>query len=122
MSFRFDEKFSARRDDVYLEEYLNKCVKDLKDIDYKYGYPKEKEKYKAFVKAVHNYALEFGLDNEKYAFALMALWHLEGSHFDRDTTFFKMLMSENIPALMKFSNIQARTAQWADKINNMEVK
>jgi len=83
-------------DKIKLNKYFNECVDKLEYIDYEYAFEKKKENYLNFVKHVYKIAKERGLDNKKYAFSLMLLWHVEGDSINEDEEFLEVLTSQNI--------------------------
>ncbi len=106
--FRFSYDFAKRLELIKLNEYFDECVKDLCDINYENNYPSDKKKYKAFVKVVYEQAVKFGLDNEKYAFGLMLLWHFEGVNLAKDYKFMRMLSNNDICSREKYLEIRRK--------------
>jgi len=83
-------------DALYLEEYLDTCVEDLKEIGYEQPFPAEQKDYKAFVVHVHHVASKYGLDNEKYVFALILAWHVRGQEFPNEKRVIALFEDEDM--------------------------
>lgn len=92
-------------DFIYLEEYLDTCVQDLIEIDFVNPYPYEKKEYKKFVAHVYKVAEKHGLDNEKYAFALMLAWHVRGQNFVKEKRVLELLYGLDSDAHTKYQNL-----------------
>lgn len=98
-------------DALYLEEYLETCVQDLVDIDFTNPYPPEAKDYLKFVTHVYGIAQKYGLDNEKYAFALMLAWHVRGESFVREKRVVELLNAETLTPHAKYQELMEITMQ-----------
>ena len=107
-------------DALYLEEYLDTCVKDLIEIDFSNPYPPKKEDYLKFVTHVHSVAQKYGLDNEKYAFALMLAWHVRGQNFVREKRVVELLNAQDIDAHTKYQYLMKIAVETMEAYENQE--
>ncbi len=96
-------KENMRRLDICdLDEYLSECAEDLAKLNFPDPYPKDKKEYRRFAAHVYEVAVSYGLDNQKYAFALMLAWHVHGRAFIEDESVLKLLRSEKIENYAKY--------------------
>lgn len=107
-------------DTIYLEEYLANCVKDLIDIDFSNPFPPETKDYMKFVTHVHGVAKQYGLDNEKYAFALMLAWHVRGQNFVREKRVVEMLNNQQIDVHTKYQYFMKIAIETMEAYENQE--
>jgi len=101
-------------DALYLEEYLDTCVEDLKEIGYEQPFPSEQKDYKAFVVHVHHVASKYGLDNEKYVFALILAWHVRGQEFPNEKRVVNLLNSQTLTPHTKYQELMKITMETLD--------
>jgi hypothetical protein len=101
-------------DAFYLEEYLATCVKDLIDIDFSNPFPPKKEDYLKFVTHVYGVAKKYGLDNEKYVFALILAWHVRGQNFVREKRVVELLNAQTLTPHAKYQELMQITMQTLD--------
>jgi len=101
-------------DAIYLEEYLDTCVQDLIDIGFSNPFPANEEDYKKFVTHVYGVSKKYGLDNEKYAFALILAWHVRGERFVQEQRIVELLNSKTITAHEKYLMLMEITMKTMD--------
>jgi len=85
-------------DAIKLNRYFMECVSKLEKIAYENAYEENAERYINFVKHVYSVAKEYNMDNKKYAFSLMLLWHVEGDSITKDDEFLEVLQSKELHA------------------------
>jgi len=107
-------------DALYLEEYLATCVKDLIDIDFSNPFPPKKEDYLKFVTHVQGVAKKYGLDNEKYAFALMLAWHVRGQNFVREKRVVELLNAQETDAHTKYQYLMKIAIETMEAYENQK--
>ncbi len=107
-------------DALYLEEYLDHCVKDLIDINFSNPYPPKKEDYLKFVTHVYSVAQKYGLENEKYAFALMLAWHVRGQNFVREKRVVELLGAQDIDAHTKYQYLMKIAVETMEAYENQK--
>jgi len=103
-------------DEIKLNKYFQECVDKLEYIDYEYAFEEKKDNYLKFVKHVYETAKERGLENKKYAFSLMLLWHVEGDSINKDDNFLDVLFSEELYVHQKAEYFKSRAIE-SMKIN-----
>jgi len=103
-----------RLDALYLEEYFETCVQDLIDIGFTNPYPPKKQDYLKFVTHVYGVAKKYGLDNEKYAFALILAWHVRGQNFVREKRVVELLNSQTLTPHTKYQELMQITMKTLD--------
>ncbi len=107
-------------DALHIEAYLDRCVKDLIDIDFSNPYPPKKEDYLKFVTHVYSVAQKYGLENEKYAFALMLAWHVRGQNFVREKRVVELLNAQDIDAHTKYQYLMKIAAETMEAYEDQE--
>lgn len=81
-------------DELKLKKYLIDCVDKLEKIDYEDAFEEKKENYHKFVEHVYKVAKEHNINNKKYIFSLMLLWHVEGDKLTKDNAFLDVLQDK----------------------------
>jgi len=109
-----------RLDALYLEEYFEICVQDLIDIGFTNPYPPKKQDYLKFVAHVYGVAKKYGLDNEKYAFALILAWHVRGQNFVREKRVVELLNHKEFDAHTKHQYLMKIAIETMEAYENQQ--
>lgn len=96
-----DEHFEKIKENK-LNKYFELCVKDLEEINYGNPYPRDKEKYLPFVKHVYKEAQKYKIEDVRYTFSLILLWHVRGESFSKDERMHDFLKDESIDIYNKY--------------------
>jgi hypothetical protein len=92
MTIEHMEKLDA----IKLKKYFIDCVGKLEKIAYKNAFEENTENYYKFVEHVYAVAKKYNMDNKKYAFSLMLLWHVEGDIITKEEKFLEVLQSKEL--------------------------
>jgi len=117
---RLTQNHFAIIDALHTEAYLDRCVKDLIDINFSNPYPPKKEDYLKFVTHVYSVAQKYGLENEKYAFALMLAWHVRGQNFVREKRVVELLNAQDIDVHTKYQYLMKIAAETMEAYENQK--
>ena len=102
-------------DEIKLNRYFQECAKSLEKIEYMDGFSNDESSYLGFVKHTYNIAQKYGLNNQKYAFGLMLLWHVEGDSLTKDDKFLDVLQDEHLESHEKYSYFKQRALEKMEK-------
>lgn len=83
-------------DTLKFKKYLIDCASKLERIAYENAFEENRENYYKFVEHVYAVAKKYNMDNKKYAFSLMLLWHVEGDSINKDEKFLDVLQSKEL--------------------------
>ena len=119
MKYMRKEHF-RKLDEIKLNRYFQECVESLEKIAYLKGFPDDEPNYLNFVKHTYSIAQEYGLTNQKYAFGLMLLWHVEGDSLTKDEEFLEVLQNEGLEAHNKYSYFKQRALEKMRKENSYD--
>jgi hypothetical protein len=105
------EKIKANK----LKKYFEKWVKYLEELNYANPYPQENERYMDFVKHVYKEAIKYKIENVKYTYALILLWHVTGESFSKDAKMHAFLKDESVDIFNKYDILSAQAYDIMDE-------